>query len=53
MHADALDAVGHVEVAEGGRVLEEHLQVEVREELLHLLRGRARVRAGVGLGSGW
>ena len=38
VHADALDAVRHVEVAEGGHVLEEHLQVEVREELLHVQR---------------
>ena len=33
LHADVLDAKGHVEVAEGGDVLEEHLHVEVREEL--------------------
>ena len=46
MRADALDAVGHVKVAEGGHVLEEHLQVEMREELLHLGRVTARVRVG-------
>ena len=46
VHPDLLDAVRHVEVAERRHVLEDHLEVEVREELLEVEREDVVLRDG-------